>query len=127
MRDHNPSLLPIIAAVDSRKLEGVKQSRKLRPTRGSDGERLGEVPMVLFRLGSFILNKPPHMLITIANIKAILVKVRLHTLNELLMNPFLDTNECFCAKRFLAMFLFTSRLVTSPFDSVTKTSLPMSS
>ena len=65
--------------------------------RGLEGERLDEVPIVLFRSGSFISNKPPNMLITIANIKATLVKVRLHTLNELLRNPFLDTNECFYA------------------------------
>ena len=44
--------------------------------------------MVLFRSGSLILNKPPTTLITIANIKAIKVKVQLHTLNELLRIPF---------------------------------------
>ena len=95
MQEHNPSLIPIIAAEDSRKLERTEESRKLRTTRGSDGERLDEVPMRLFRSGSFILHKPPKMLITIANMQATLVKVRLHTLNELLMNLFLDTNECF--------------------------------
>ena len=97
MQEHNPSLIPITAAADSRKLERTEESRKLRTTPGSDGERLDEVPMGLFRSGSFILHKPPKMLITIANMQATLVKVRLHSLNELLMNPFLDTNECFCA------------------------------
>ena len=64
-------------------------------TRGSESERLDEVPMGLFRSGSFILNKPPNMLITIANSKAIQVKVRLHTLNELLKLPFECTSDCF--------------------------------
>ena len=56
---------------------------------------LNEVPMVLFRSGSLILNKPPTMRITIANIKAIKVKVQLYTLNELLRLPFEYTSDCF--------------------------------
>ena len=95
MQEHNPSLIPIIVAADSRKLEKTEESRNLRTTRGLDGERLDEVPMVLFRSGSLILNKPPNTLITIANIKAIWVKVRLHTLNELLRIPFECTSDCF--------------------------------
>ena len=70
MQEHNPSLIRIIVAANSRKLERTEESRNLLATRGSD-----EVPMVLFRSGSFILNKPPTTLITIANIKAIKVKV----------------------------------------------------
>ena len=97
MQEHNPSLIPIVAAADSRKNGRTEESRKLRTTRGLYGERLDEVPMGLFRSGSFVLHKPPKMLITIANMQAALVKVQLHTLNELLMNPILDTNECFCA------------------------------
>ena len=38
-------------------------------------ERLDEVPIVLFRSGSFTVNTPPNTLITTANIRAILVKV----------------------------------------------------
>ena len=75
MQEHNPSLIPRILAEDSRKIERNKESRKLMATRGSNVERLDEVPMVLFRSGSLILHKPPYMLITIANIKAIKVKV----------------------------------------------------
>ena len=90
MQEHNPSLIPIIVAEDSRKIERNKESRNLMAMRGSD-----EVPMVLFRWGSLILNKPPTTLITIANIKAIKVKVRLHTLNELLRIPFECTSDCF--------------------------------
>ena len=82
MQEHNPSLIPIIVAEDSRKIERTEESRNLRTTRSSDGERLDEVPMVLFRSGSHISHKPPKMLITIANMKAILVKVRLHTLTN---------------------------------------------
>ena len=93
MQEHNPSLIPIITAADSRKLERTEESRKQSTMRGSDGERLGEVPMGLFLSGSFILHKPPKMLINIANMKATLVKVRLHTLNELLMNPFLTRTK----------------------------------
>ena len=78
MQEHNPSLIPIIVAAISRKLERTEALRKHSTTRGSDGERLGEVPMGLFRSGSFILHKPPKMLITIANMQAALVKVRLH-------------------------------------------------
>ena len=52
---------------------------------GSDRKRLDELPTVLFLLDSLVLNKPPNTLIIIANNKVILVKVRLHTLNELLM------------------------------------------
>ena len=59
--------------------------------RGSD-----EVPTVLFRSGSFILNKPPDTLNTMASNKAIKVKARLHTLNELLKLP----SECM-SDRFL--------------------------
>ena len=95
MQEHNPSLIQIIAAADSRKLERTEESRNLMATRGSKGERLDEVPMVLFRWGSFILHKPPNMLITIANMQAALVKVRLHTLNELLMLPLECTSDCF--------------------------------
>ena len=97
MQEHNPSLIPIIVAGDSRKIERTDESRNLHSSRGIDGARLDEVPMGLFRSGSFISHKPPKMLITIANMQAALVKVRLHTFNELLMNPILDTNECFCA------------------------------
>ena len=75
MQEHNPSLIPIIIAADSRNLERTEESRKLSTTRCSDGERLGEVPMGFFRLSTFILHKPPKMLITIANMKVILVKV----------------------------------------------------
>ena len=94
MQEHNPSLIPIILAVISRKLERTEESRKQSTTRGSDGERLGGVPMGLFRSDSFILHKPPKMLITIANMQAALVKDRLHTLNKLLLHPFSNTNEC---------------------------------
>ena len=90
MKEHNPSLIPIIVAEDFRKIERTKESRKLMATRGSD-----EVPMVLFRSGGLILNKPPNTLIIIVNIKAIKVKVRLHTLNELLRIPFECTSDCF--------------------------------
>ena len=75
MQEHNPSLIPIIVAEDSRKIERTDESRKLMATSGSNGERLDEVPMVLFRSGSLILHKPSNTLITIANIKAIKVKV----------------------------------------------------
>ena len=92
MQEHNPSLIRLIVAANSRKLERTEESRNLLATRETD-----EVPMVLFRSGSFILNKPPNKLITIANNKVILVKVRLHTLNELLMIPFECTSDCFCA------------------------------
>ena len=97
MQEHNPSLIPIIVAEDSHKIERTDESRKQSTSRDVDGARLDEVPMGLFRSGSFILHKPPKMLIIIANIKVILVTVRLHTLNELLTNPFSDTNECFPA------------------------------
>ena len=97
MQEHNPSLILVIVTVDSRKLERIKASRKQSATRGSVGKGLGEVPMGLFRSSSSILRKPPKMPITIANMKAILVKVWLHILNELLMNPFLATNEFFCS------------------------------
>ena len=97
MQEHNLLLIPIIVAEDSRKIERNKESRKLMVAIGSDRKRLDEVPTVLFLPGSLILNKPPNLLITIANNKVILVKVRLHTLNELLMYPVLGTNECFCA------------------------------
>ena len=70
MQEHNPSLIRIIVAANSRKLERTEESRNLLATRGSKGERLDEVPMVLFRSGSFILNKPPEMLITIANMQS---------------------------------------------------------
>ena len=75
MQEHNPSLIPIIVAEDSRKIEKTGESRNLKSTRSSDGKRLGELPMGLFRSGSFILHKPPKMLIIIANIKVILVTV----------------------------------------------------
>ena len=90
MQEHNPSLIPIIIAANSRKLERTEESRNRLVTKGSD-----EVPLVLFRSGSHILNKPPTTLITIANIKAIKVKVRLYTLNELLRLPFECTSDCF--------------------------------
>ena len=80
----------------SRKLERVEEARKLRTPRGLDGERLDELPISLIRSGSFILNILPNTLISIANIKAILVNVLLYALNELLINPFLDKNECCC-------------------------------
>ena len=95
MQEHNPSLIPIIVAEDSRKIERNKESRKLMVASGSDRKRLDEVPMVLFRSGSLILNKPPNTLITIANNKVILVKVRLRTLSELLRIPFECTSDCF--------------------------------
>ena len=63
--------------------------------RGLECGELDEVPIALIRSGSFTLNTPPNMLITIANIKATLVKVSLHTLNELLRNRFVCTSECF--------------------------------
>ena len=124
MQEHKPSLIRLIVATNSRKLERTEESRNLLATRGSD-----EVPMVIFRSGSFILNKPPTTLITVANIKAIKVKVRLHTLNELLWIPFECTSDCFCAKRFLAMGLFTSRflMVTSLSGDATMTPLTMTS
>ena len=91
MQGHNPLLIPRILAEDSRKLERNKELRKLMVAmRGSD-----EVPMVLFRSGGLILDKPPDTLITIANNKAIKVNVRLHTLNELLKLPFEYTSDCF--------------------------------
>ena len=92
MQEHNLSLIPIIVAEDSRKTERNKESRKQSD---SDRKRLDEVPMVLFRSGSLILNKPPKTLITIANNNVILVKVRLHPLNELLRLPFECTSDCF--------------------------------
>ena len=75
MQEHNPSLIPIILSAISCKLERTEESRKHSTTRVSDGERLGEVPIALFHSGSLILHKPPTTLITIANIKAIKVKV----------------------------------------------------
>ena len=51
--------------------------------------------MVLFRSVSLILDKPPKTLITIANNNVILVKVRLHPLNELLRIPFERTERLF--------------------------------
>ena len=53
------------------------------------------MPTVLFRSGSLILNKPPDTFITIANNNAIKVKVRLHTLNELLKLPPKGISDCF--------------------------------
>ena len=88
MQEHNPSLIPIIVAEDSRKIERNKESQKLMVASGSDGKRLDEVPMVFFRSGSLILNKPPNTLITIANNKVILVKVQLHTLNKTIKASF---------------------------------------
>ena len=64
-------------------------------TKDSNREKLAEVPTVLFRSGSLILNKPPDTLIIIANNKAIKVKVRLHTLNELLKLPYEGMSDCF--------------------------------
>ena len=125
MQEHNLSLIPIIVAEDSRKIERNKESRNLMAMRGSD-----EVPMVLFHSGSLILNKPPTTLITIANIKAIKVKVRLHTLNKLLRIPFECTSDCFLGVlRFLATGLFTStfRRITSLFGDATMTPLSMTS
>ena len=91
MQEHNPSLIPIIVAEDSRKIEKNKESRKLMAMRGSD-----EVPMVLFPFRqSYIKYKPPKTPITIANNNIILVKVRLLTLNELLRIPFECTSDCF--------------------------------
>ena len=71
MQGHNPSLISIIVAANSSKPESTDESRNMLAMRGSD-----EVPMVLFRSGSLILNKPPTTLITIANIKAIKVNVK---------------------------------------------------
>ena len=91
MQGHNPLLIPRILAEDSRRLERNKELRKLMVAmRGLD-----ELPRVLFRSGSLILNKPPDTLITIVNNKAIKVKVRLHTLNKLLKLPFECTSDCF--------------------------------
>ena len=59
MQGHNPSLIPIIAAEDSRKIEKTDDSRKLNSSRSVDGAKLDEVPMGLFRSGSFIFHKPP--------------------------------------------------------------------
>ena len=95
MQGHNLSLIPRILAEDSRKIERNKESRQLMATKDSNSERLAEVPMVLFRSGNLILNKPPDTLITIANNKAINVKVRLHTLNELLKLPSECMSDCF--------------------------------
>ena len=123
MQEHNPSLIPIIVAENSREIERNKESRKLMVASGSD-----EVPMVLFRLGSLILNKPPKTPITIANNNVILVKVRLHTLNELLRIPFECTSDCFLgALCILAMGLFTStfRRITSLFGDLIMTPLTM--
>ena len=64
-------------------------------TKNSNRERLAEVSTVLFRSGSLILNKPPDTLITIANNKAIKVKVRLHTLSELSKLPSEGMSDCF--------------------------------
>ena len=66
MQEHNPSLIPIIVAEDSRKIERTDESRKLNTSRGVDGARLDEVPMGFFPSSSFILHKPTKMLITIA-------------------------------------------------------------
>ena len=75
MQEHNPSLISIIVAEDSRIIERNKESRKLMVASGSDRKRLDEVPTVLFLSGSLILKKPPKILITIANNNVILVKV----------------------------------------------------
>ena len=45
MQEHNPSLIPIIVAEDSRKIERTDESRKQSTSRGVDGARLDEVPM----------------------------------------------------------------------------------
>ena len=74
MPEHNSSLIPIIVAEDSRKIEKTDYSRKLNSSRSVDGARLDEVPMGLFRSGSFIFHKPPKMLITNANMQAALGK-----------------------------------------------------
>ena len=54
---------------------------------GTVRKRLDELPTVLFRSDSLMLTKPPDTLITVANNKAIKVKVQLYTLNELLKLP----------------------------------------
>ena len=64
-------------------------------TEDSNRERLAEVPTVLFRSCSLILNKPPDTLINIANNNAIKVTVRLHALNELLKLPSEGMSDCF--------------------------------
>ena len=64
-------------------------------TENSNRGRLAEVPMMLFRSGSLILNKPPDTLIIIANNKAIKVKVQLHTLNAFLKLPSDGISDCF--------------------------------
>ena len=90
MQRHNPSLIPRILAEDFRKIEIDNESRQLMAMRGSD-----EVPTVLFHSGSLLLNKPPDTVITVANNKAIKVKVRLHILNELLKLPSEGISDCF--------------------------------
>ena len=94
MQRHNPSLKPRILIENSCKLRN-KELRQLMFTKDSHRGTLAEVPTVLFRSSSLILNKPPDTLIIIANNKAIKVKVRLHTLNELLKLPPEGTNDCF--------------------------------
>ena len=64
-------------------------------TEDSNRGRLAEVPMVLFRSGSLILNKPPNTFITIANNNAIKVTVRLHALNDLSKLPTECMSDCF--------------------------------
>ena len=94
MQEHNPSLIRIIVAVNSRKLERTDDIQEICWLReGSD-----EMPMVLFRSGSlYIRYQPPNMHIIIDNSKAIWVKVRLHALNKLLKIPFECTSDCFLA------------------------------
>ena len=93
-QEHNCSLIPIIRADNSRKIQTNKESRQLMPIEYSNSGRQAEVPTVLFRLGSLILKKPPDTLITIASNKAIKVKARLHTLNKLLKLPTEGISDC---------------------------------
>ena len=113
MREHNPLLRLITAAVDSRRIAKERGWALLLLLPYSHSWHTKDaVPIAHIRPGSFTFNTPPNMLITTANIKATLVKVRLHTFNVFLRNPFVDTSECFfCAYCFLAMGLFT---MTSP-------------
>ena len=122
MQGHNPSLIPRILA-EELKIERNEKSRKLS-VRGSDRRRLDELPTVLFLSDSFILNKQPKTLITIANNNVILVKVILHTFNEPPMGLILDSEKCFCTSRVPAMGLLSSTFqrMTSLFDDAIMTS-----
>ena len=96
MQEHNPLLILIIASAVSHKIARDRGCALLLLLPDSHSWHTTDAsPDVHIRLGSFIINPPPNMLITTANIKATLVKVLLHILNVLLRNSFGCTNECF--------------------------------